>query len=126
MDASSLINIQRNAGITALEKRKGAILISEKVAYEVAINPKIPKTDPLRQFVERNPQMITSFQNSEEEAYLSILREPGVDLGEASVIAIALKRNLPLVVDERDTKATGKANHYGITTLKWQEFLRAC
>jgi hypothetical protein len=41
-------------------------------------------------------------------------------------MAIALKRNLTLVIDERNTKATGKANNHGIKTLGWQEFLKRC
>lgn len=123
IDASSLINIQHNKGIKALADRKGAILISKQVEYEVAKNPKIPKTDPLRQFVEDNPQIVTPFQDNEEEEYLRILLQPGIDPGEASVIAIASKRNLPLVIDERDTKATGKARNHGVETLSWQKFL---
>ena len=125
IDACSLINIEHNIGIKALEDRRGAIIISERVAYEVAENPKILKTDPLRQFVMANPQIVTQFQNDEEEEYLMVLRQPGIDEGEASVIAIALKRNLPLVIDERDTKATGKAKNHGVNTLGWQNFLRA-
>lgn len=123
MDACSLINIQRNKGIKMLADRRGAILISEKVAYEVAEHPKIPKTDPLRQFVERNRQIVTPFQDNEEEQYLLIMQQPGIDEGEASVIAIASKRRLPLVIDERDTKATGKAQNHGVSTLSWQKFL---
>ena len=124
VDSSSLINIERKEGIKALEQRKGAILISERIAYEVAHDPKILKGDSLRQFVLRNPQVITRFEGSEEEEYLRILRQPGIDLGEASAMAIALKRKHPLVIDERDTKATGKANNHGIKTLSWREFLR--
>jgi predicted nucleic acid-binding protein len=124
VDSSSLINIEKNESVRALELRKGAILISERVAYEVADDPKILKTDPLRKFVSGNPQMITQFQDNEEEEYLRILRQQGIDPGEASVMAIALKRRIPLVIDERDTKATGKANNHGIKTLSWQKFLR--
>jgi len=124
VDASSLINIQLNKGAMILEKRKGAISISERIAYEVAYDPRISKTDPLRQFVSRNPQVITEFQDNEGEEYLQILRQPGIDPGEASVMAIALNRRLPLVIDERDTKATGKAKNHGIKTLSWQKFLR--
>ena len=90
----------------------------------MAENPKILKTDPLRQFVMANPQIVTQFQNDEEEEYLMVLRQPGIDEGEASVIAIASKRQLPLVVDERDTKATGKAKNHNVNTLSWQEFLK--
>ena len=124
LDSSSLINIEQTAGVKLLEQRRGAILVSEWVAYEVAYDPKVTKTDPLRQFVLRNPQVITQFQDNEEDECLQILRQPGIDPGEASAMAIALKRKLPLVIDERDTKATGKAKNHGITTLSWQEFLR--
>lgn len=123
IDSSSLINIEQNRGVRTLGQRREAILISEKVAYEVAWDPKILKTDPLRQFVMANPQIVTQFQNNEEEEYLRILLQPGIDEGEASVIAIASKRHLPLVIDERDTKATGKAKNHGVNTLRWQKFL---
>jgi predicted nucleic acid-binding protein len=125
IDACSLINIEHKKGIKALEDRRGAVLISEKVAYEVAGDPKISKTDPLRQFVMANPQIVTQFQNNEEEEYLMVLRQPGIDEGEASVISIASKRHLTLVIDERDTKATGKAKNHGVNTLSWQKFLKA-
>jgi predicted nucleic acid-binding protein len=123
IDSSALINIEQNKGVRTLGQRRGAILISERVAYEVAWDPKILKTDPLRQFVMANPQIVTQFQNNEEEEYLRILLQPGIDPGEASVIAIASKRHLPLVIDERDTKATGKAKNHGVDTLRWQKFL---
>jgi len=124
VDSSSLINIEQNEGVKTLEERKGAILISERIAYEVAYHPRILKTDPLRQFVSKYPQVITQFQDNEGEEYLRILKQHGIDPGEASAMAIALKRKLPLVIDERDTKATGKANNHGIKTLRWQDFLR--
>jgi len=124
IDSSSLINIEQNRGVRTLGQRIGAILISERVAYEVAEDPKILKTDLLRQFVVANPQIVTQFQNNEEEEYLMVLRQPGIDEGEASVIAIASKRHLTLVIDERDTKATGKAKNHGVNTLSWQEFLK--
>lgn len=125
IDSSSLINIERNRGVRTLEQRRGAIIISERVAYEVAENPKILKTDPLRRFVMANPQIVTQFQNDEGEEYLMVLRQRGIDEGEASVIAIASKRHLPLVIDERDTKARGKAKNHGVGTLSWQNFLKA-
>jgi predicted nucleic acid-binding protein len=123
MDASALINIERNGGIRALGKRKGAILLSEQVAKEVAFDPRIRKSDPLRQFVIRNAQMITEFEDDEGEEYLRIARQPGIGAGEASAMAIALKRKLPLVIDEKDTKARGKANNHGIQTLSGEDFL---
>ena len=123
IDSSSLINIEQNRGVGDLKRRRAAILISERVEYEVARDPKILKADRLRQFVLDNPQIVTPFQNDEEMEYLRILRQPGIDPGEASVIAIASKRQLPLVIDERDTKASGKARNHGIDTLRWQKFL---
>lgn len=123
IDSSSLINIEQNKGVRTLNQRRGALLISQQIAFEVAYHPSIRKTDPLRQFVVKNPQIVTQFQNNEEEQYLRILQQPGIDEGEASVIAIALKRHLPLVIDERDTKATGKAKNHGVNTLSWQRFL---
>jgi predicted nucleic acid-binding protein len=123
VDSSSLINIEKTKGAAALKRRKGAILLSERVAFEVAHHPKVLKTDPLRQFVMENPQIVTPFQDNEEEEYLRILLQPGIDQGEASAIAIASKRNLPLVIDERDTKATGKAKNHGVNTLSWRKFV---
>jgi predicted nucleic acid-binding protein len=126
IDSSSLINIEQKTGVRSLEQRKGAILISERVAFEVAYHPKVKKTDPLRQFVLRNPQLVTQFQGVEEREYLRMLQQQGIDPGEASVMAIASKRNLTLIIDERNTKATGKANNHGIRTLGWREFLKRC
>ena len=109
-----------------MEQRKGAILISKRVAFEVAYHPKVKKADPLRQFVLKNPEVVTQFQEAEEREYLRILQQQGIDPGEASVMAIASKRNLTLIIDERNTKATGKANNHGIKTLGWQEILKWC
>ena len=124
IDSSALINIEQNIGVRALQQRRGALLISGRVAFEVAYHPEVRKTDPLRQFVVENSQIVTQFRNDEEEEYLRILLQPGIDEGEASVIAIASKRHLPLVIDERDTKATGKAKNHGVNTLSWQKFLK--
>lgn len=124
LDSSSLINIQQNKGIEFLEKRKGAILISERVKFEVADDPRIRKSDQLRLFVLRHPEIVTQFKNNEEDEYLRILQQQGIDTGEASAMAIAIKRKLPLVIDERNTKATGKAHNHGIETLNWEEFIK--
>jgi predicted nucleic acid-binding protein len=123
VDSSSLINIEQKVGTKILEQPKGAILISERVAFEVALDPRVKKMDPLRQFVLKNPQVVTQFQNDEEEEYLRVLKQPGIDPGEASVMAMAIKRQLPLVIDERNTKAKGKADNHGVKTLSWQSFL---
>ncbi|HHT9125385.1 MAG TPA: hypothetical protein ACFYD6_06135 [Candidatus Brocadiia bacterium] len=124
MDSSSLINIEKNMGIRYLKQKKEEILLSEKVAYEVAFDPRIQKNDPLRQFVLSNPEVITQFQDNEAEEYLRILTQKGIDAGEASAMAIALNRGFPLVIDERNTKAKGKANNHGIKTLSWSEFCK--
>jgi predicted nucleic acid-binding protein len=124
MDSCSLINVEHDMGIKELESRKGAILIPPQVAYEVAFHPKVFKTDPLRRFVEKYPEIITQFQNNEENEYLRIASQQGIHPGEAAAMTIALKRNLPLVIDEKDTKAKGKANNHGIKTLSWEDFLK--
>lgn len=124
MDSSSHINIQKKVGIKALEKHKGQILIPESVAREVADDPRVHKDDPLKKFVENNRELVTSLKDEEEEEYLLIASQQGIDPGEAGAMAIALKRKLPLVIDERETKARGKANNHGIKTLSWIEFLK--
>jgi predicted nucleic acid-binding protein len=121
-DSSALINIKRNGKTRTLQKRKGGILIPEKVAAEIN-HPMVPLVDPLRKFISKYPQVVTPFQNKEEEEYLRIRSQPGIHDGEASAMTIALKRNYPLVIDEKDTKATGKAKNHGIKTLNWKEFL---
>jgi len=121
-DTSALINLKRNKKMRFLQKRKGGILIPEKVAQEIN-HPMVPVHDPLRKFILRHPQVITQFLNNEADEYLRIRSQPGIHGGKASAMAIALKRNLPLVIDEKDTKATGKARNHGINTINWQQFL---
>jgi predicted nucleic acid-binding protein len=124
IDSSSLINIQRRYGILALRRRKGAILLPRKVAEEVAFDPRVSKLDPIKRFVEGNPQIISDFRTQvEEEEYLRILKQPGIGQGEAAAMAIAISRQLPLVIDEKETKATGKAKSHGIYTLTGAEFI---
>jgi len=123
MDSSSLINIQHDRGIQALEKRKGQILIPEKVAWEVAHDPRVHKNDPLKKFVLNNPEVVTSLREEEETEYLRIANQPGIHSAEAQAMAIALMRKLPIVIDEKETKARGKAKNHGIKTLSGKEFL---
>ena len=124
LDSSSLINIERNGGIRTLERLKGSILIPEKVAYEVAFDHRVRRTDPLRKFVNKYPRIITQFQGDENDEYLRIVSQPGIGPGEAAAMTIALKRKLPLVIDEKETKARGKANNHGIETIDGQDFLK--
>lgn len=115
-DASSLINIERNNKISHLRRRKGSILIPEKVALEVNM-----PNSPLHRFINKYPDVVTDFQVSEEEEYLRVRSQVGIDDGEAAAIAIATKRNLPLVIDDR--KGKNKAENHGIQTLGWSDFL---
>lgn len=118
-DACSLINLKDNKKMRFLRKRKGEILIPEKVADELNQGY---KNDPLRKFIEKFPQTIAFFQNNEGDEYLRVRRQVGIGDGEAAAIAIAIKRNLPLVID--DKKGKEKAKNHGIETLGWQDFLR--
>lgn len=118
-DASSLINIEREGKMNALRKHKGAVLIPEKVAGEI----NQPKS-PLHGFITKYPETVISFQANEEDRYLQIRSQVGIHDGEASAIAIALNRGLSLVIDERETKATGKAKNHGVKTLSWRDFLK--
>jgi len=116
-DASSLINIERNKKIGRLRRRKGAVLIPEKVALEVDM-----PNSPLHRFISKYPDVVTPFQNSEEEEYLRTRSQVGIDDGEAAAIAVALKRKLPLVIDDRKGKT--KAENHEIQTLRWNDFLK--
>jgi len=115
-DASSLINIERNRKIGKLRRAKGAVLIPEKVAKEVNM-----PNSPLHRFINRYPQVVTPFQANEEEVYLKVRSQIGIDDGEAAAIAVALKRSLPLVID--DMKGKNKSENHGIKTLGWQDFI---
>ncbi len=116
-DSSSLINIERNKKMTILRKRRGEVLIPEKVAAEV----NQPNT-PLHRFISKFYQVVTQFQNNEEEEYLRVRSQVGIDDGEAAAIAIAIKRRLPLVID--DKKGKEKAKNHDIQTFAWQDFVK--
>ena len=119
-DASSLINIERSGQMALLRSLKGALLIPEKVAQEVGQ----PNT-PLQRFTATYPDVIVQFQNAgEEHDYLRFCSQRVIDEGEASAMAIALNRNKQLVIDERETKATGKAREHGIEILSSQDFIK--
>ncbi|MHA1629772.1 MAG: hypothetical protein ACTSVS_06220 [Candidatus Heimdallarchaeota archaeon] len=91
-------------------------MIPEKVAEEIN-----QKGAPLHRFIKKYPETITSFQPNEEEEYLRIRRQIGIDDGEAAAIAVALSRNKPLVIE--DKKGRNKAQNHGIECLSWNEFL---
>ena len=119
-DASSLINIERSKKMGRLRGLKGAVLIPEKVAEEVS-----QPNSALARFICSYPAVVTGFNTrQEEDGYLHFCSQRVIDQGEASAMAIALNRNIPLVIDERETKATGKAREHGIETLSSQDFIR--
>lgn len=116
-DASSLINIERQKKMGELRKHKRGILIPEKVAVEVNM-----PNSPLHKFISKYPGVVTSFQKIEEEEYLRVRSQIGIDNGEAAAIAISTNRRLPLVID--DKKGKTKAENHGVKTLSWQDFLK--
>jgi predicted nucleic acid-binding protein len=115
-DASSLINIERNRKIGKLRKAKGAVLIPEKVAQEVNM-----PNSPLHRFITKYPHVITLFQKNEEDEYLKIRSQIGIDDGEAAAITIALMRKLPIVID--DLKGKRKSENHGVKTVSWQDYI---
>lgn len=121
-DSSSLINIERHKKMTSLRRRKGSVLIPEKVAYEVAYHPQVPSKAPLRKLILKHPELVAQFQNNEEEEYLRVRSQVGIDDGEAAAIAIAIKRRLSLVID--DKKGKEKAENHGVQTFTWQDFVQ--
>ena len=120
-DASSLINIERSRSMGVLRSVKGAILIPEEVAGEVNV-----PGSPLRRFIVAYPDVVTPFVSvGERHEYLGFCSQLRViHKGEASAMAIALSRNKILVIDEKETRATGKAREHGINVLSSQEFVR--
>lgn len=122
-DSSSLINIERSGrrNMKRLRDRIGAVLIPEKVAQEIYQ----PNT-PLQRLLDSYPQVSSPLQDTaEEEQYLRIRSQDGIDDAEAAAMAIALNRQMPLVIDERETKATGKARNHGIKVLSSGDFVKS-
>jgi len=116
-DSSSLINIERNRKMTILRRRRGEVLIPSKVEEEV----NQPNT-PLHRFITRfRQQVLTPFQNNEEQEYLRVRSQRGIHDADAAAVAIALKRRLTLAID--DKRAREKAGSHGIETLSWQDFI---
>ena len=124
MDASSLINIERTEGIRALNKRKGAMLVPELVAYEVAGDPRVSPSDPLRKWINENSQVVVDLVANEERFFYEIRKQQGIHDGEAAAMAVCLGRKLPLVIDESQVRATGKAKNHGIRTMSSKDFLK--
>ena len=116
-DSSSLINVERSKKMTILRRRKDEVLIPEKVAVEI----NQPNT-PLHRFISNFREVVTRFENDEEEEYLRVRSQVGIDDGEAAAIAMAIKRRLTLIID--DKKAKQKAEKHGVPTHTWQDFVQ--
>jgi len=116
-DASSLINIERTGNLGFIKKRKDSIIIPGGVYSEV----NLPHS-PLLNFIQRNPEMIAFFEPTEEEEYLRIRSQIGIHKGEAAAIALAVCRQLPLAIDDKNGKL--KAESHGVRTLNWRDFIK--
>ena len=117
-DSSSLINIERNRKMSVLRQRRHEVLIPGKVEGEV----NQPNT-PLNRFITRfYQQVVAPFRNNEEEEYLRVRSQRGIHDADAAAIAMAIRRQLTLVID--DKKAKEKAENHGVETLTWQDFVK--
>ena len=116
LDSSSLINFERRRQINELRKRRGEVVVPQKVAEEV----KQPGS-PLKRFFDAYPSLVIPFSQDEEELYLQVRVQQGIDDGEAAAIALAQSRRLPLVID--DKKGKSKAENHGIHCLRSDQFL---
>jgi predicted nucleic acid-binding protein len=78
---------------------------------------------PLQREADRlsHPFWVTKLSNSEGEEYLKLRREPGIDDADACAIAIAYKRNLPLVTDDGCAKRL--ALRLGVSIINWRDFV---
>jgi len=103
--------------MTALRKRRGDVIVPEKVAEEVGL----PRSK-LGRFLNQYPEIITPFSIEEEGRYLEMRAQQGIGDGEAAAISVALVRNFPLVID--DKKGRNKADNHGIRCLNWRQFIK--
>lgn len=116
LDSSSLINFERRRQINELRRKRGDVVVPQKVADEV----KQPGS-PLKRFFDSYPSLVVSFSPDEESLYLQVRVQQGIDDGEAAAIALAQSRCLPLVID--DKKGKSKAENHGIKCQTSNEFL---
>lgn len=92
------------------------MIVPEKVAEEVG-----QPGSPLKRFLDSYPSVVVPFTPDEEDLYLEVRAQPGIDDGEAAAIALAQSRRLPLVIE--DKKGKSKAQNHGIKCLSSNEFL---
>ena len=118
-DSSSLIWIERKSFMSHLRRRHSEVILPEKVAEEVR-QPGFP----LENFLDRHPEVVIPLSSAEEYRYLEIRGQPGIHDGEAAAMTVALSRQLPLVIDESEKRARGKAENHGIRCLGWEDFIR--
>ena len=99
-----------------LRTRRNEVILPAKVADEV----KQP-AQPLTRFLDRYPDVVSPFTSAEENRYLELRGQPGIDDGEAAAITLALSRDIPLVID--DQRGRAKAENHGIRCLSWQDWV---
>jgi predicted nucleic acid-binding protein len=101
-EASSLIELERRKLLRKLTSLGSRVVIPIRVARDIN-NPNVPKSSPLRQWLQQHSSVITRFQTAaENELYMRLLvtrRKLGD--GEDSAIAIAFCRALTLVVEDQ-------------------------
>lgn len=115
-DACSLIYIERNNHMRNLRRRCTEVILPAKVAEEVQ-----QPGQPLTRFLDRYPDVVCQFTPAEENRYLEIRGQPGIDDGEAAAITLALSRDTPLVID--DQRGRAKAENHGLRCLGWQDWV---
>jgi predicted nucleic acid-binding protein len=104
--------------MTHLRRRSADVLLPEKVAEEVG-----QPGSPMQRFLTRYPSVVTPFTPSEEDGYLQMLKQPGIDEGEAAAITLAISRGpLPIVIE--DKRGRQKAENHNLHCLYWHDFIR--
>src|SRR6266849_6751479 len=115
-DSSSAISIEKAKRMPALRDRKDEVIFPRRVAAELS-----SQESPLRRLIKKNPMIVTDLTREEERYYLQLLKEPGIDAGEAAAIAVAKTRRYPLVIS--DAVARRLATRVGIKCLDWLAFV---
>ena len=119
-DSSSPIDIERNKRMNCLRKRHAEVILPEKVAEEV----KQPRRSPLKTFIDRYPNVVTEFTPAEEEQYLRMVKQRGIDEGlhsssdpHAHPAGLRRQRNL---LAPRGTSRDGDATRGARIRNRWQ------
>lgn len=120
-DASSLICIEKNDLWDSIKSSKDQIVISNIVAKEVSEGPEGKR---FRSFLEKHPEVVTSFTEEEGIKYLEILAQSGrIHEGEASTVTLAMMRSELMLVCN-DTAGRKKAKKHKISLTYWKVFVQ--